>query len=60
MIRQLLKPDTFIHNIFANNLKYNYVIRYTPRRSAFDKTSFNEEWLPRQKVYHKSRKPRQA
>ena len=40
-------------------LSYGYVIRYTPRRSTFDKTTYNENWIPRQKPYHKSRKPRQ-
>ena len=40
-------------------LRNSYVIRYTPRRSPFDKTTYNEEWIPRQKLYHKSRKPRQ-
>lgn len=40
-------------------LRNNIVIRYQPRRSPFDKTSFNEDWIPRQKLYHKTRKPRQ-
>ncbi len=41
-------------------LRNNIVIRYQPRRSPFDKTALNEEWIPRQKLYHKNRKPRQA
>lgn len=43
----------------TQQLRHNYVIRYTPKRSAFDKTAYNEEWLPRQKLYNKHRKPRQ-
>lgn len=40
-------------------LKNSIVIRYQPRRSPFDKTAFSENWIPKQKLYHKSRKPRQ-
>ena len=42
-----------------SKLTQGYVIRYTPRRSPFDKTTFNEEWIPREKIYSKYRKPRQ-
>lgn len=41
------------------HLQYGIVIRYTPKRSVFNKTSYNEDWIPRQKVYNKHRKPRQ-
>ena len=46
-------------SLLTTQLRFGYVIRYTPRRSTFDKTTYNEDWLPRQKIYHKSRKPRQ-
>lgn len=53
-----------INNTFNRTLtlqlKNNIVIRYQPRRSPFDKTSFNENWIPRTRLYHKTRKPRQA
>jgi hypothetical protein len=41
-------------------LQQPYVIRYTPKRSTFNKTTYNEEWLPRQRIFHKKRKPRLA
>ncbi len=40
-------------------LSQAYVVRYTPKRSPFDKTTYNEEWLPRQRLFNKHRKPRQ-
>lgn len=30
------------------------------RKSVFDFTEYNENWIPRTKQYHKKRKPRQA
>ena len=39
-------------------IKQNIVIRYTPKRSVFDKTAYNEEWIPRQRHFSKHRKPR--
>ena len=30
------------------------------RKSVFDCTEYNENWLPRIRPYHKKRKPRQA
>ena len=43
----------------TTQLAQSYVIRYTPRRSPYDKTTYNEEWIPRQKLYSKHCKPRQ-
>lgn len=43
----------------TQQLQYGIVIRYTPKRSVFNKTSYNEDWIPRQQVYNKHRKPRQ-
>lgn len=40
-------------------LQQGIVIRYTPKRSVFDKTTYNEEWIPRERLYNKHRKPRQ-
>ncbi len=40
-------------------VRQGIVVRYTPKRSVFDKTTYNEEWIPRQKLYNKHRKPRQ-
>lgn len=34
------------------------VFRHQGRKSLFDKTSYNSEWIPREKPYHKERKPR--
>lgn len=34
------------------------MFRYVPKRSPFDKTSFIEDFIPRQIKYHKDRKPR--
>lgn len=33
------------------------VIGYKRKRSVFDFTNYEEEWLPRQNLYHKNRKP---
>lgn len=38
----------------------NMVYRYTPQRSAFDKTSYIEKYIPRPNKFHKNRKPRLA
>lgn len=40
-------------------LQQGIVIRYTPKRSVFDKTTYNEDWIPRERPYNKHRKPRQ-
>lgn len=60
MIRHLVSgwPQR-LQSTLCTQLLYNYVIRYTPKRSPFDKTTYNEEWIPRERLYHKSRKPRQ-
>lgn len=39
-------------------LRQNIVIRYQKAKSMFDTTSYNPDWIPRQKQYHKLRKPR--
>jgi hypothetical protein len=52
--------NTCFNRSLTLQLKNNIVIRYQPRRSPFDKTAFNQEWIPRQSPYHKTRKPRQA
>lgn len=31
----------------TTQLRQGYVIRYHPKRSPFDKTTYNEEWIPR-------------
>ena len=36
------------------------VIRYQPKRSLFDQTSYNPEWVPRVNPYSKHRKPRMS
>ena len=41
-------------------LRQSIVIRYTPKRSVFNKTTYNEDWIPRQNIYSKHRKPRLA
>ena len=46
-------------SLLTTQINYGYVIRYTPRRSTYDKTTYNEAWVPRLNPYHKSRKPRQ-
>jgi hypothetical protein len=28
-------------------LQQGIVVRYTPKRSVFDKTTYNEDWIPR-------------
>ena len=38
-------------------LTQSIVVRYLPKRSVFDKTSYNPEWVPRLKPYSKHRKP---
>ena len=53
MANRLTAPLTLL-------LKQNIVIRYTPKRSVFNKTTYNEDWIPRQRVFSKHRKPRQA
>lgn len=40
-------------------IQQGIVVRYTPKRSVFDKTTYNEEWIPRERLYNKHRKPRQ-
>ena len=35
------------------------VIGYKRKRSIFDMTSYEEEWVPRVQQYHKTRKPKQ-
>ena len=58
MIKQTLKLFPLISSL-TTNLRNGYVIRYVPKRSPFDKTGYVEDWIPRQKLYHKNRKPRQ-
>jgi hypothetical protein len=58
MITNLIK-NTFTRTLQLQ-LHHSIVTRYQSRRSPFDKTSFNESWVPKQKPYHKTRKPRQA
>ena len=41
-------------------LSQSIVIRYHPKRSMFDKTSYNPEWVPRVNPYSKHRKPRMS
>ena len=48
-----------MHMPLTTHIQNGYVIRYTPKRSPFNKTTYNEEWIPRERLYHKSRKPRQ-
>ena len=55
--------NTF-HKIIPNSLiftyKNNIVIGYKKRRSIFDLTNYNPEWVPRQSPYSKFRKPPQT
>lgn len=55
--------SNFVSNVYArtltHELRQNIVIRYHKRRSMFDRTTFNEDWIPRQVPYSKHRKPRQ-
>lgn len=41
-------------------LRHSIVTRYQRRRSSFDKTSYNPEWVPRTQPYSKHRAPAQA
>lgn len=38
-------------------LSQSIVIRYQKKRSVFDKTAYNPEWVPRVRPYSKHRKP---
>lgn len=38
-------------------LRQQIVVRYQKKRSIFDKTSYNPEWVPRTKLYSKHRAP---
>lgn len=48
---------THAKNRLTLQLRQSIVVRYQKRRSLFDKTSYNPEWIPRLKLYHKNRKP---
>ena len=37
---------------------YSIVLRYTPKRSPFDKTNYISDYVPRAIPYHASRKPK--
>ena len=55
MLTNILLKDS---RSLTMRLHQTIVLRYQQRKSLFDKTSFNTEWIPRQKPYHKQRKPR--
>ena len=57
MLGNLLKQAT---NQLTLTLKQPIVIRYPKRKSMFDRTSYNPEWIPRQNLYHKERKPQMS
>lgn len=38
-------------------LSQSIVMRYEKKRSIFDKTNYNPEWVPRVRQYSKHRKP---
>lgn len=57
MLGNLLRQHT---NQLTLTLRQSIVIRYPKTKSAFDTTSYNPDWIPRQKLYHKLRKPRMA
>ncbi len=50
-----------LRNLVASTLqhinKYNIVIRYQKKKSLFDNTGYNPDWVPKIKLYHKNRKP---
>ena len=58
MISNLI--NTTLSKALTLQLRNNIVIGYQRQRSPFDKTSYNENWVPRQRLYHKSRKPKLA
>lgn len=41
-----------------NRLARTIVYRREKPRNIFDKTSYNEDWVPREKKFHPDRKPR--
>ena len=50
-----------ITNSLLQRVSYSVVQTFKQhRKSMFDFTDYNENWIPRNKPYHKSRKPRQA
>ena len=53
MLGHILRPL----NALTFTLKQSIVIRPQKKKSMFDKTSYNPEWIPRQTPYHKLRKP---
>lgn len=55
----MLKLANRLSAALTLQLQQGIVIRYTPKRSVFDKTTYNEDWIPRQTLYSKHRKPRQ-
>lgn len=57
MLGNLLRQSA---NQLTLTLKQSIVIRYPKKKSIFDTTSYNPEWIPREKLYHKLRKPRMA
>lgn len=54
MLKQYLSSKFNSLNLL---LSHSIVIRYQPKRSIFDKTSYNPDWVPRLKPYSKHRKP---
>lgn len=57
MLGNLLRQYT---NHLTLTLKQSIVIRYPKKKSVFDTTSYNPDWIPRQKLYHKMRKPKMS
>lgn len=57
MLGHILRSST---NPLTLVLKQSIVIRPQKKKSIFDKTSYNPEWIPRQNPYHKQRKPQMS
>ena len=57
MLGNLLRQST---NQLTLTLKQPIVIRWPKQKSIFDTTSYNPEWIPKERPYHKMRKPRMA
>jgi|694.fasta_scaffold104691_2 hypothetical protein len=54
MLGKLLRETT---NQLTLTLKQPIVIRHQKRKSIFDTTFLNPDWIPRQTPYEKTRKP---
>lgn len=50
MLGQFLRPN---FTSLTLQLRNSIVIRYHKNKSMFDKTSYNPDWIPREKLYHK-------